>query len=47
MIADELRLLEVSIFGMLEKNLASINFSHLLRDIIFVVSSAAGCFRAF
>src|ERR1700681_4813294 len=34
MIVDESRILEVAIFGMLEKNQASVDFSYLLRDVI-------------
>jgi hypothetical protein len=36
MIVDESRILEIAIFGILEKNSASVDFSGLLRDVITI-----------
>ena len=40
MIVDESRILELIIFGMLLKNLASVDFSGLLQDVITVADEA-------
>jgi hypothetical protein len=36
MIVDESRILEITIFGMLEKNLASVDFGQVLGDVVTV-----------
>jgi len=36
MIVEESRILELTVFGMLEKNQASVDLSHVLMDVITV-----------